>query len=146
MTERDFQDFGITCVTSQNVIGTGAALADVSVFLIIRLQRYADLSGRRFVLLPNGLTSGQHSSSYHKRGMAADISWREANGSLNIYQEWKGLIGAGFGGIGLYFNGTAYSAHVDLRPKLAFWAGWKRHGENIWTMGGLFKDPRKELE
>jgi len=142
---RNFAEYGITFCKPEDITGTGAKLDDVSIWLIVMLQKFYVLMCKTYpnikiILLKNGLTSGDHRATWHPRGLAADIA---LSGDFKIYDIWKIAVSAGFGGIGLYWNGVAYSIHIDLRPRPkgfpALWAANKVDGK--WSYGSVFSDP-----
>jgi len=142
MYKQDFKDYDINNINRTMIERSGAILTDVNLMLILSLDKFCELIQRRICILANGLTTGKHSSTYHPRGLAVDIAFLEGNGAINIYEIWKAAIEAGFKGIGIYYNGTAYSIHLDMRPRLGLWSGWKRHGEKNWHYTGVFQDPK----
>jgi len=145
MFVEDFSVHDIAVCTPNDIEATGANLKDVELETILLLNQYYLLVKRKIVLLPNGLTSGKHMSINHPRGRAVDIAFADTEGPLNIYKAWKKAIQAGWTGIGIYWNGTAYSMHLDRRKDVAFWAGTKAHREKNWRYVSVFQDP-KNLE
>jgi len=144
MKAKDFQDYGIQNVRAQDITGTGAPLDSVNVFLVRRLDEFVGRAGVKVVFLPNGLTTGVHRSTWHPRGLAADIAFDVDQDEVDIYALWKLAIEVGFRGVGIYWNGVAYSMHLDLRPRLAFWGGSKAQG-GPWDYSGVFTDPRSRV-
>jgi len=137
MERSDFGALNIRHFTPEEVEGTGAKLSDVNFELIVRLEKFRDLIGRVVVLLPNGLTTGEHKSEWHRKGMAVDIAFREEDGAVDIQEIFICALQAGYTGIGIYFNETAYSFHFDLRPAYSFWRGMKKHRADNWDYSKL---------
>ncbi len=142
MNAKDFTDYGIEKVTAADITGTGAALDSVNLFLILKVDEFAKRCPYPVVLLPNGLTTGIHRSTWHPRGLAVDLAFDVDPATVKIYDLWKLAIECGFTGVGVYWNGTAYSMHLDLRPHVAFWSGRKAQ-RGRWNYGGVFQDPAK---
>lgn len=146
MKARDLRDFRLRHVTARAVLDTGAPLDSVNLFLAIRADRFIGETGLPFVFMKNGLTTGIHRASWHPRGLAVDGAFDCDQDRVRIYDVWKTAIECGFRGIGLYWNGTAYSLHLDLRPDLSFWGGAKRDRNDAWEYFSVFRDPREYLE
>jgi len=142
MHESQFHSLGINDFTPAEVRRTGANLDDVQPALMIMLQRVRTDIGRRIALLPNGMTTGAHKAPEHAQGLAVDFGFFEKDGHVDIRAVAYALLAAGARGIGLYWNGTAYSVHADLRRSYATWRGVKEHGESRWSYGPLLIDPR----
>lgn len=142
MKSRDFTDFELQHVRPKDILGTGAPLDSVNVFLAIKTDRFIERVGLPFQFLHNGLTTGIHRATWHPRGLALDGAFNTDQDLVKIYDVWKIAIECGFHGIGLYWNGTAYSLHMDLRPRLAFWGGTKVAG-GPWSYFSVFQDPRQ---
>lgn len=132
MRKEDFENYGIVHFTPEEVEGTGASLDDVDVELLVRYDKFRKLLKRRVVFAPNGLTTGRHSSSLHPRGKAGDCHFVEMDGPIDARTILEAGLGAGFHGIGIYWNGFAYSTHLDLRKEYGFWSGWKKHRQENW--------------
>jgi hypothetical protein len=141
MKIKDFADYGIQKVTPEDITGTGAPLDSVNVFLILRAAEFVNRCGLPVVWLPNGLTTGHHQATWHPRGLAWDLAFNTDQRRVKMYDLWKLAIEVGFKGIGIYWNGVAYSMHLDLRPSLAMWGGSKIAGSE-WDYFSVFLDPR----
>jgi hypothetical protein len=141
MTPQDFADHHIKYFTPTEITDTGAALEDVQAALIVRYDYFRKLLGRAVCFCPNGLTTGNHKSPLHPAGEAGDASFREKDGPVNVTNVVKAALQAGFRGIGVYYNGTAYSIHLDLRSEYGFWTGFKGHRESTWNFRSLIVDP-----
>jgi hypothetical protein len=141
MTETDFTNYDITHFTPAEIVGTGAALADISAPTIVLLERFRRGIGRTVCLLPGGLTTGKHRSEWHAAGLAVDIAFCEPDGTVQIGQCVDRALDVGYKGIGIYYNDFAYSMHLDLRPKHALWTAWKMHGEADWHYEPMVRDP-----
>lgn len=137
MHVEDFEFFNISCVNADDIVSTGATLESVNVFTIIRFQEFVDAASVSFALVSNGLTSGTHNSTLHRKGLAIDIALSEP---LRAYNTWKHAVRF-FGGVGLYYNSKCYSLHLDMRPTPAFWCASKKNNEK-WKYGGIFRDPK----
>jgi hypothetical protein len=149
MKTRDLRDFELQHVRAQDILATGAPLDSVNLFLAIKVDRFIEATGLPFTFLKNGLTTGIHRASWHPRGLAVDGAFSIDQGLVKIYDVWKVAIECGFHGIGLYWNGKAYSVHMDLRPRLSFWGGTKVtkvvNGAEVreWEYFSVFQDPRE---
>lgn len=141
MTERDFKLFGITKFTPQEVQETGADLSEVRVETMIMMQRYRVALGRAVVLLPGGMTTGNHRAKEHPLGLAVDSGFIEQDGKVDVSLVFRSALTAGARGIGIYWNGHAYSVHLDLRQEYSFWSAWKAHRETEWKYRPLIIDP-----
>jgi len=146
MVSKDFKDYQILHIKEKDITSSGADLADINLFFIIALDKFFGTLfveyGIHAVILFNGLTTGNHKSFTHKRGLAGDIAFAVSASEMSIYSIWKKAIEAGFKGIGLYWNGVAYSMHLDLRPSLAFWS-MRKDETGAWISDSVFKDPRE---
>jgi hypothetical protein len=141
------EDFaGIRNFTADEVTRTGAKLNDVDGSLLSAYDKFRDLVGRRVTLLPGGLTTGNHNSIWHKKGMAGDCALYEEDGPVSVSDVFKAALEAGFKGIGVYYNQIAYSFHLDLRPAYGFWARYREHREPHWHEVGLIVDPKMFLK
>ena len=138
----DFKKYHINNFTYQEIINTGATLSDVQKETIIGIQKYREYVRRRVKLFFNGLTTGQHESPMHPKGMAIDTYLLPEDGPINIHIIFKGALEAGFRGIGIYWNQKIYSCHFDLRPNYAFWGGVKTANQKSWRFISLLQDPR----
>ena len=128
-------------VTAAEVVATGANLKDVKRGTVVRLDRFIALSGRTVVLLHNGMTTGNHASWTHGKGMAVDIAFRETEGNFSIVYMVLLAAEAGFTQIGVYWNGVAYSMHLGWGT-LGQWQRWRHHREKHWHEGALVVDPQ----
>lgn len=131
MKESDFDDMKITNFTKEEIESTGAKLGDVSPELIYNLDCFRKEIGRVVVLLPNGLTTGEHKSEWHGKGLAVDTALQDTM-PVDINLVFCTVLRAGFTGIGIYWNGAAWSFHFDLRPAYTFWRAIKGHRETAW--------------
>jgi uncharacterized protein YcbK (DUF882 family) len=138
----DFEWYGITKFTSEEVSNTGADVGIVKLALMQALQKFRmdERINRVVVLLPGGMTSGAHQAPEHARGEAADISFRITQ-TPPITDVVNAAHQAGFRGIGVYHNGSAYSFHLDVGETYRSWSAFKRHGDTRWTYGPMFVDP-----
>jgi hypothetical protein len=144
MKVKDFADYGIKNVSPEDITGTGAPLDSVNVFLILRADEFIGRAGLPVVWLPNGLTTGAHRATWHPRGLAWDLAFNCDQKLVKMYELWKLAIECEFKGIGVYWNGIAYSMHLDLRPALSLWGGVKEPGKE-WDYFSVFRDPAHPL-
>ena len=127
----------------KEIVGTGAKLKDVKAPTMYKLQKLRRKLKRRIRLLKNGITSGKHNSKRHPNGEAIDFALYANYGvvdSIVCYQVVKLALAAGFNGIGVYWNGKAYSFHVDTRPLFTPWGACRKKGK--WVYFNLLKDPK----
>lgn len=133
-------------VTPQDITGSGATLASVKKETIYRLDDFIRLSGRKILVLPNGLTTGKHDSWTHEQGQAVDIAFRETNGVIVIRHLVIHAFCAGFTQVGVYWNGTAHSMHLGYGT-VGQWARWRHHRDTEWQETALIADPKQvEME
>lgn len=142
MTKNDFES--IKNITPESVIQSGARIEDVQFLTIHQLDTTSILLNRTIIILPNGLTSGKHSSPLHPRGLAVDFCLREVDGEIDPQDIVFNLVVAGFRGIGVYHNGAAYSFHADIRKDFGSWSRWRKHREVKWKEQALINDPRRK--
>ena len=140
MTHSDFVTMEIDRFSAEEIEATCAKLADVQASLMSSLNRLRNLVGQPFALLKNGLTTGNHASCYHGKGLAADVVI--GNGLVTHTTDvlFK-AIRIGFNGVGLYHNGLIYSWHFDLRETPSTWSAVKGR-EGTWMYSPLMVDPR----
>lgn len=147
MLESDFSIYGIKYVTPREVRATGADLADVQTETIIKLNCFRTRLGRAVVLLHGGMTTGKHARPNHKKGYAVDITFREPDGPINVVEIFKTALETGFKAFGVYWNGSAYSFHLEIAKSFAFWYKAKRHRATDWEKtGNLIIDPATIFE
>lgn len=122
--------------TAREIENTGANIADVEYDLIHNLDRLRQMLKKKIYLLPNGLTTGNHSSKEHPEGIAGDFTIQ----GITAKDVVKVVVLAsyiGFKGIGVYRNENgAYSFHMDLRNELALWKGTK-YEDGGWNYSSL---------
>lgn len=141
MIPSDFEHYSIDNFSRQEIEETGASINDVNLFLMQSMQSLRDDLGRVIVLLYGGLTTGHHASYQHPNGTACDFCLREGDGDISISSIHYAVQRAGFKAFGVYWNGTAFSFHVDLGPNIRSWLWWKRHRENKWKKETLYRNP-----
>ena len=145
MLESDFEIVGVTNFTPKEVRDTGADLDDVQIWTMRTIQRFRDKINEAVghkvsvSLLKNGMTTGNHKSPYHPSGEAIDC-YLSVEVTTTI--AFKCALDAGFKGIGIYWNGKAYSYHLDTGDDFRFWIGIKKPGEKKWTFDALIVDPK----
>ncbi len=116
---------------------TGADPEKIERETIITLVTFRKLIRRPIILLPGGLTSGDHEpESLHFKGKAVDFMLGTQPPHLDFVVER--MLRAGFRGIGVYWNGRLNSFHGDTRPEVEFWSGVKPiPGKGAWKYGTL---------
>lgn len=141
MLHNDFSLWKIDNFTADEVINTGANLRDVNVLTMVGVQKFRTRIGRPVLLLFGGITTGVHASPQHPGGTAIDVAFRESDGPINIKSMVYAAVDAGFKGIGTYWNGVAWSLHLDLGPEIRRWGRWKRHrSDEGWHKESLIID------
>jgi hypothetical protein len=150
MLREDFERYGIVNFSWDEAAATGADPRDVNVFWFVAAQKFRTKVDRAVVLLPGGLTTGVHGSWQHPNGTAGDVAFREGEGPLVPKRLVYAAVESGFLGIGVYYNGTALSMHLDLGPLVRRWLWLKAHRRDDWSKYDLITDPydlyRKEFE
>jgi len=142
----DFQT--IKHFTAKEALKTGAKLKDIKYELFYTIDLFRSLHGRVVKIPKNGISSGSHSpKSRHYRTKTRladgiDVYFREKDGPVDYRKVIVDALIVGFKGIGVYWNGKAYSFHFDLRPKLAFWRARKDEPGDKWTYKPLLIDPK----
>jgi len=145
MLKSDIKDYNIKNFTWAEIKATGADPKDVNIFGMVALQKFRvhPYVNRSVVFLPNGITTGGHSSFQHPNGTAYDISFRDFEKPDPLVP--KHLVYAaeecGFKGIGLYYNGAAFSMHLDLGPEIRRWLWMKQHRKDKFKKFDLIVDP-----
>lgn len=128
--------------SAAEVRAAGARVASVQRRLFVTLDRFRLELGRTVDLLYDGLTTGKHRSYTHEAGLAADICFRESEGVVNVRHAGILALHVGFTGVGVYWNGAAYSMHLDLGWTLRQWVRWRHHREVEWHESAFLVDPR----
>lgn len=143
--EKRWEDIAPT-FTAAEVARTGADPASVTISLMRSLKVFRLAIGHPVMFQHNGLTTGEHSSSAHAKGVAADVY---TAASVDARALFDAAIMAGFRAVGLYWNGNMYSAHLELisydeLPR--YWTGYKAvPGEGVWLYGPLINDPKMKM-
>ena len=124
-----------------DVVATGAKLADVQLETMIALDKLRDSIGVAIILIKDGMTTGIHKAVEHPKGKAVDFTTGKVVPLPKIH---AAAILAGFRGFGVYWNGKVWSYHVDLRPEYcAPWIGRKaKPGASGWAYKQLYVDPK----
>ena len=124
--------------TQSGVEETGAKIKDVKLELMFRLDSFRRDIDVPVYLLRNGLTTGKHASPEHPDGKAADICTGIVKPVWTVY---KSALKNGFRGFGAYWNGKAYSYHLDIGTEYRQWTGIPDEKGN-WKFGSLIVDPK----
>lgn len=126
--------------TKAEIEKTGAKLADVNFEAFKKMVKFRELIKTEVYFVHNGITTGNHKSPGHPAGKAYDVRVPKAS----FYDVFRAAIEAGFTKIGVYWNGAAYSYHLEDSEKAAFWMGTKSApGVGPWKFDQLIMDPRK---
>ena len=127
--------------TQKEVEATGANIEDVDFDALNALDDLRDYLNCPIYLIHNGMTTGKHKSDGHVKGLAIDcyISY-----DIHYYKVFQAALKFGFNKIGIYWNGSIYSYHLEIAWVPAFWMGTKKIGEKNWTYGNLIKDPKEQ--
>lgn len=146
MKVEDFSRYGITNFTPQEIIATGARVEDVQLVTMQAIQRFRTAVRRSIFIPPGGLTSGDHVSKEHSLGLAIDVRFSPADGTVDNWALFRAYmyegIKAGFSGVGIYWNGSMYSFHFDFGA-IRMWAGVKKTpGAGEWAYKTILNDPR----
>lgn len=128
-------------ITADEIRATGSNVEDVDYSAFDSVCQLRKELNSPIYFIKNGITTGNHKSPGHPAGKAFDIRVPR----LPMYAVFKAAIGSGFNKIGVYWNGKAYSYHLEVAPSPAFWMGTKpepgpKHG---WKFNTLIKDPAK---
>lgn len=124
--------------TQSEVEGTSADIKDVKLELMYRLDSFRHDLGVPVYLLNNGLTTGKHSSPEHQKGEAADVC---TGAIMPVWTVYKCALKNQFRGFGVYWNGIAYSYHLDIGSEHRQWTGVP-DGKGNWKFGTLIVDPK----
>lgn len=139
MIEDDFE--AIKHFTQKEVEATGADIEDVDFDALNALDYMRNYLCCPIHLIHNGMTTGNHKSEGHPNGVAIDCYMSE---NIHIYKVFQAALKFGFNKIGIYWNGSIYSYHLEIAWVPAFWMGTKKIGEKNWTYGNLIKDPKEQ--
>ena len=144
MTEHEIEN--INFFTKAEIENTGAKLEDVNVELFLRMQILRAHLGRRILLLPNGLTTGKHSSRQHPNGLACDFTFHSQDGSVDVEDIYYSCMhNADFQRYGVYWNGEQFSFHVEINDAgRKSWCAIKDEN-NEWKYFALMADPRNTM-
>ena len=132
MKTEDFQTYGIVSFTPAEVRSVGSKVADLDLSLMVCAQKMRDELERRMKVL--SLTGGTHKpGSEHYQGRALDFTLYPEDGPVLISDVYKAALVANFTGVGIYWNGAAWSFHVDVRSHFAFWSAVKNKRASNWS-------------
>lgn len=135
MTKENFKL--ITYFTQKEIETTGAKIEDIDFRTLKTLDRLRSKIGIPIKLQINGITTGRHSSPYHKFGKAVDFYFIKP---INFRLVYDKMLLIGFNGIGIYWNGKMYSYHGDSGDSFRFWKAKKIKG--VWQYSELIADPK----
>jgi len=130
---------------------SGGRLAGIDFRAFAKLQNFRFAIGRRVKFQKNGINSGNHNSPEHEAGKAFDIRFDKRDGVVTfaeINRFVKEAIKVGFRGIGIYWNRTEYSLHLDDGSTFDWWSAHKikvRHGKAYrykWAYMPFLNNPR----
>lgn len=109
-------------------------------------QRVRDIIG-----VPLHILAIIKKSTWHKNGRAIDVTLGGELGNAHVNDFVETMLDCGFHGIGVYWNGIAWSFHGDVRGKHQLWTGLKdvqkpSDGQK-WTYGkfGCTNFPKVEI-
>jgi len=139
---QQFQD--LNWFSEAEVAGTGANVLGVDFHLMLKYDKWRSNLNTRVDLLHNGLNSGDHSSEWHPKGMAGDSCTPDKE--ISPQEAFKAALKAGFFGIGIYWNGHAYSYHLDIGRGYRLWIAKriiKDDGSKSWQYHSLISDPKQ---
>ena len=122
-------------ITEKELTSTGAQIKDIDYFSFQRLCEFRKLLNSPIHFIFNGITTGKHLSAGHPEGKAFDLFIP----NIPPYKIICTAIDAGLKRIGVYFNGTAYSYHLE-NGKCALWYG-EKFTANDWEYSRLVKVP-----
>ena len=128
-------------ITADEIRSTGSNVADIDSGAFESMCKLRKDLDSPIYFIVNGMTTGRHKSKGHPEGKAMDVRIPR----LPFYTVFKAAIAAGFNKIGVYWNGKAYSYHLEVSPYPAFWMGTKSGvgPKYPWTFSKLIKDPAK---
>ncbi len=129
--------------SEQEIISTGADLIDIDFKSFEKLQKFRLLINNPILFQKNGITSGYHYSKEHGGGKAFDIRFKNiVTDFSSVYSYFKKALKVGFTGIGIYWNGSEFSFHLDDGERIRFWNANKNLNNNNWFYSGLINDVR----
>ena len=137
MKPEDFKN--INYFTQKEIEQTGAKIEDVDLSTLSSLDDLREFLGIPTHLMFNGVTTGNHKSEGHPKGKAIDCHMREYP---YYYKVFQAALKFGFNKIGIYFNGSIYSYHLEKSFVPAFWTGVKKPAMKHWEYGPLIIDPK----
>ena len=115
--------------SAHEVVKTGGDPLQMQRQAMYMLQDFRTLIDRRFRFQYGGLNSGNHASKEHPAGCAIDGYLDPRDGDVDqraIQKVFKAALQVGFKGIGIYYNGTLWSFHLDTRAEYGLWTGRKK--------------------
>ena len=132
--------------TYREVERTGAKIKGVKFQTMWTLQLVRTRIKKRIRLMANGLNSGKHKSKEHPDGEAVDFAVAAIKTFAQVMTVIYYMLEAGFKGIGVYWNGVAYSFHGDIGRR-RMWATIKVKSKTnprvkVWEYHRLLVDPR----
>lgn len=125
--------------TQAEFTATGAKPEEVEFEALSMLDKFRELLGCGVYLHENGVTTGEHSSPGHAAGRAFDCYLKDKR---NFRAVLGAAVKAGFTAIGVYWNGHAYSFHLEHDPDgIRLWTGKRNTKTGGWDYGQLLVDP-----
>jgi len=125
------------------IIKAGGKLSGIDFRAFAKLQNFRTAINRRVKFQKNGINSGKHNSKEHDDGKAFDIRFDKRDGVVkftDVNGYVKAALTVGFKGIGVYWNGTEYSMHLDDGKTLDWWSAHKINRK--WAYLAFLQDPR----
>lgn len=130
--------------SKNEILNTGARIDEIDAELMQRMENLRVMLNRRIYLM--FITTGRHATySYHYTGKAVDFYLNPEDGVIDPSRLIEAALSCGFKGIGVYYNGTAYSFHVDIRfPYTNIWCAIpSTNPKEKWTYMPINKDPKE---
>jgi len=133
--------------TYREVERTGAKIKGVKFRTMWTLQLVRTKTKKAIRLMANGLNSGDHKSKEHAAGEAVDFAVSGVKTFAQVVKVIYAMLEAGFRGIGVYWNGHAYSFHGDVGA-IRTWAAIRIESKGVprkteWKYYALLVDPSK---
>lgn len=99
-------------------------LSKIEIRVLYKLQEL-----RSLLRVPISIIAIIKESTWHKNGHAIDFVFNGKLNGLHVNELVELMLTVGFTGIGVYWNGVAWSFHGDVRPNgIQLWTGIKGRG------------------